>query len=117
MISIELKQKHGLTRFEMHHKLVRSRELADLQYSSSGALDNYFILCYKGNELQRRIVTNNAGLPVIVIDDTAYNVVYLKCTPVSTRLADAVKISFRKAHEDFNLPAIALITSYNMRKK
>lgn len=73
-------------------------------------LKNHFLLNWSG-EYFKKVLDDGQ----IFKDETRFNVIYHNCTPEQCFKAKSVWLSFRKAVDDFDLPAYVLVQPNNLK--
>lgn len=95
---------YGCNKYQLADKMRNNFHIPD-EYL--GALDRYHIFHMSGAQFTRSMWDGTlTGFPDI---ETTYDVIYHMCTPYKAKRAAEIRISFRKARDEFELPAIALV--------
>lgn len=95
---------YGCNKYQLGDKMRNNFHIPD-EYL--GALETYRIIHMTGSLFNRSMWDGTiAGIPDI---ENTYDVIYHMCTPFKAKRAVEVRISFRRAKEEFDLPAVALI--------
>jgi hypothetical protein len=100
----ELIKNYGCNKYQLGDKMRNNFHIPD-EYL--GALETYRVIHISGAQFTRAMWDGTVvGVPDI---ENTYDVIYHLCTPFKAKRAVEIRISFRKAREEFNLPAIALV--------
>lgn len=104
----ELTAKYDIPRNILNSEMITNFHLDD---KILPALQHYRISHYQGDTFKRLSV---AG--IIKVKDredysviTEYIIIYHKCTRVQATTATEIRVSFREAKEEYNLPAYAMV--------
>lgn len=95
---------YGCNKYQLGDKMRNNFHIPD-EYL--GALEVYKVVHMTGSFFSHSLWDGTiAGISDI---ENTYDVIYHLCTPYKAKKAQEIRISFRKAREEFGLPAIALI--------
>lgn len=99
--------RHGYTKESMRWNLTR---IWALPQHFCKNLQSHFLLSWSG-EYFKKVLDDGQ----IFKDETRFNVIYHNCTPEQCFKAKSVWLSFRKALDDFDLPAYVLVQPNNLK--
>lgn len=91
----------GLKRTEIHHMFLNNFHIHESQHKT---LREYFILHWSGSKLSERL---HEGMIHSYGHD--FNVIYHNCNPFAAKKSECIKLSFRAAIPELDIPNYVLI--------